>query len=114
MGQRKPKRDDPWRDDPTVKAWIRHVLDEMAPKMADSALVMQLVPDGEGDVKFWVELGASIMMDKPIIAVAFGDTPIPAKLELIADEVVRLKEGVNPAASEELAAALERMIPQDQ
>lgn len=101
---------DPWAD-PTAKAWIRQVLDEMVPMMEQSALVMSLVPeDREGDVKFWVELGASIMMDKPIIAVLLGDAPAPAKLEAIADEIVRLPHGVNPEASEELAAAARRVL----
>lgn len=98
-------------EEPTAKAWVKQVLEGMAPKMRDSALVMQLVPDGDGDVKFWVELGASIMMNKPILALVFGDTEIPAKLALIADEIVRLPEGVNPDASDELAAAIKRMLP---
>lgn len=102
--------DDPFRDDPTVKRWARHVIDDMVPKMEGSPIVMQLVPeDREGDVKFWVELGASIMLNKPIIAVALGDEKIPAKLERIADEIVRCPNGVDEAASQELAAAVERL-----
>jgi hypothetical protein len=102
---------DPWHE-PTAKAWIRHVLDEMVPKLTDSALVISLVPDDrEGDVKFWVELGASIMMDKPILAVLLGDAPVPAKLAAVADEIVRLPAGVTPAASDEIARAIRRMMP---
>jgi hypothetical protein len=101
---------DPWQDSST-KAWAKHVIDEMVPKMESSALVISLVPESrEGDVKFWVELGASIMMDKPIIAVLLGDGPVPKKLELIADEIVRAPHGVDPASSEELAAAISRLI----
>lgn len=100
---------DPWQE-PTAKAWIRHVLREMVPKMADSTLVISLVPgDDSGDVKFWVELGASIMMDKPILALIMGDRPIPAKLQAVADEVVRLPNGVDPAGSEAVVAAIKRM-----
>lgn len=101
--------DQAWQD-PTAKRWVRSVLDDMAPKMAGSALVASLVPDGDGDVKFWVELGASIMMDKPIIAVVLGDREVPPKLALIADEVVRCPEGVDPAASDELQAAMKRVL----
>lgn len=107
--------DDMW-DDPSAKRWVRQVLDDMAPKMSESALVMQLVPTGEhseGDVKFWVELGASIMLDKPIIAILFGDDPCPPKLALIAEEVVRLPEGVTPDASVELAEAMKRILGDD-
>lgn len=110
MSKKGRRSDDPW-DDPSAKAWVRHVLREMAPKMADSALVISMVPeDREGDVKFWVELGASIMMDKPIIAIVLGDAPVPAKLAKVADEVVRCPNGVDPASSEELAAAIKRLM----
>lgn len=101
---------DPWND-PAAKRWIHHVLDEMEPKMASSAVVVSMVPeDREGDVKFWVELGASIMLGKPIIALVLGDREVPPKLALIADEVVRCPQGVDPAASDALAAAVERVL----
>jgi hypothetical protein len=102
---------DVWQE-PTAKAWVRHVLDDMEPKLSSSALVISIVPeDREGDVKFWVELGASIMMDKPIIAMVMGDAPIPDKLRLVADEVVRCPRGVDPSASEDLKAAISRLLP---
>jgi len=81
----------------------------MAPKLAHSATTISLVPDGEGDVKFWVELGASIMLDKPIIAVVIGDTPIPAKLNRIADEIIRLPDGFDSGAGPAIAAAVRRV-----
>jgi len=49
-------------------------------------------------------------MDKPIIAVVLGDRAIPTKLEAIADEIVRCPEGVNPAASEDVAQAVARIM----
>jgi hypothetical protein len=107
-----PRRayDDPWQD-PHAKRWVRHVIDEMAPKLEDSAVSISLVPeDREGDVKFWVELGAAIMMNKPIIAVAFGDKPVPAKLALVADEIVRAPNGIDPDSSEDLTAAIHRVL----
>lgn len=101
--------EDAW-EEPAAKEWIGQVLDNMAPKMRDSAIVTSLIPEGRGDVKFWVELGASIMMDKPIIGVVFGDTKVPPKLELVADEIVRLEDGVNPAGADELTAAMGRVL----
>jgi hypothetical protein len=99
---------DPWQD-PSAKRWARHVVDDMVPKLESSAMSLSLVPDNDGDVKFWVELGAAIMLDKPVIAVIFSDREVPPKLEAVADEIVRLPEGVNPAASQALAAAIERV-----
>jgi hypothetical protein len=75
-------------------AWDRfrgHVLAEMLPKLIDSAMTVSLCPsdnEGVGDVKYWVELGASIMLDKPIIVVAHPNRVIPERLRRVADEVI--------------------------
>lgn len=105
-----PERD-PWQD-PRAKRWVKHVLDDMEPKMAGSAIVATLIPrDREGDVKFWVELGASIMYDKPIIALVQGDRELPAKLVQIADEIVRLPDGdLGEEASDAVQAAIVRVL----
>lgn len=98
---------DVW-DDPTAERWARHVIDEMVPNMASSSACVSLYPrDGStSDVKYWVELGAMICMDKPILVVVMGDAVLPPKLALVADEVVRLPDGVSPGASEELAGRI--------
>lgn len=56
--------------------------------LAASAFVMSLVPRGEPDIKFAVELGLSIMLDKPILAVVLSGSAVPEKLRRVADEVV--------------------------
>lgn len=101
---------DIWQQ-PSTKVWVNQVLDDMVPKLEGSVMSCSLIPDDrEGDVKFWVELGASIMFDKPIIAVAFNNQPIPERLRRVADEIVVLPEGVSPEASDQLAAALKRVV----
>jgi hypothetical protein len=101
---------DPFRDDATVVAWARHVLNEMVPALDSSGFVVSISPtQGTGDVKYWVELGAGIMRDKPIIVVALAGAHLPKKLIAVADEVVYLPEGVNPAGSADLMAAITRM-----
>jgi hypothetical protein len=108
--QRRKEYEDAWQT-PTAKRWIEHVLNDMEPKLADSAFSVSLVPDDrEGDVKWWVELGASIMYDKPIIAVVFNNRPIPEKLKLVADEIVRCPNGVDELAGEKMQAAMKRVI----
>jgi hypothetical protein len=108
--QRQRQYDDAWQE-PTAKRWIGHVLDEMVPKLEGSAFTISLVPeDREGDVKFWVELGASIMLDKPIIGVVFNDDPVPEKLKLVSEEIVRCPGGVGPEAAEKIQAAMTRVM----
>jgi hypothetical protein len=102
-----------WTQDPSARVWIDHVLKEMVPPMKQSAFVMQLVPDDVGEVKFWVELGAAIMLEKPLIAIVLGDREIPPKLRQFADEVVHIPDGVSPDASVELREAIERIAGKD-
>ena len=103
--------DNPW-EDPGWLEYAEHAINELVPKMRDSAIVMSLLPDAretrKTDVKFAVELGFSIMMDKPIIAVVTPGTPIPAKMVAIADEIV---EGTmdDPDFQKRMVAAIERV-----
>jgi hypothetical protein len=79
-----------WSDYPDAKAWIADVLEHMVPKMQDSAMVMSLVTSSKPDVKFAVEIGMAILLDKPIIAVVTPGSTVPPKLALIADEIVEV------------------------
>ncbi len=57
--------------------------------MAESAYVMSLVPDSkEVDVKFAVELGLAILLDKPILAVVQPGVHVPDRLRQVADAVI--------------------------
>lgn len=68
----------------------RVVNEGLVPKLKESAACVSICPDrgGELDAKFCVELGAMIMLDKPIIALVAPGQDIPAKLALVADHVV--------------------------
>lgn len=69
--------------------WVKHVREDTVTKMLDSAFVMQLVhEEAEVDIKFAVEVGLSIMLDKPLLAVAPPGTTIPKKLRKVADVIV--------------------------
>lgn len=100
-----------WLSDPESRAWTRRVLDELVPKIEGSALTVSLVPRGATDVKFAVELGLSIMLDKPIVLVVAPGTPVPEHLMRVADELVELDVGSpSPDASERLRQAVNRVI----
>jgi len=88
--------DDPF-DTPDWHAYAQHASDELVPKIRDCAVTVSLCPTGETDVKFALELGLSIMMDKPIIIVVLPGVKVPAKLLQIADWPVtadRMNEAV--------------------
>ncbi len=87
-------------------AWVRDVREGTVKKMADSAMVMSLVPDGEPDIKFAVELGMAIMLGKPIVALALHGQAIPPKLREIADAVIEVSDMDTEAGKAELQAKL--------
>lgn len=104
---------DLWNE-PSARQWVTNVIEDMVPKLSGSRFCMSIVPDGTGaeagDVKYWVELGASICMNKPIILLVMGDRTLPPKLESVADEIVRLPEGLNEDSQHLIAEALERLV----
>lgn len=62
----------------------------LVPKLKQSAVCISLMPpEGmELDAKFCVELGAMIMLDKPIITLVTPGEKVPPKLALISDHIV--------------------------
>jgi hypothetical protein len=99
---------DIWQNDPDVQDWARRVLSDLVPKLSESACTISLMPSGETDVKFAVELGFSIMLDKPIIAVIEPGQKIPARMLRVVDAVVDGPLDA-PDFGERLRAAIDRI-----
>jgi len=95
--------DDGLLNDPDFKEWAEHQRVNVMPMMQDSALVVSLVPTGDADIKFAVELGLAIMLDKPLICVISPGQIIAGKLRMVADEIVEWAPGDTP---DELMAKL--------
>lgn len=91
-----------WADDPESQAWIRHVLGELVPMIEDSSITVSLIPHGPTDVKFAVELGLSIMLDKPIVLVVSPGGAVPDHLRRVADDIVE--------SGRDLPAAIDRAV----
>ena len=69
--------------------FVRHVREDAVKKIADSAWVISLMPDPERvDIKYAVELGLSIMMDKPLVIVVHPDAAVPEHLRRVADKIL--------------------------
>jgi len=78
-------------DDEQRREWnefVDHFRRDALEKITDSAFVCSLVPEDGFDVKFAVELGAAIMLNKPILAIVQPGADISGKLRLVADEIV--------------------------
>ncbi len=91
---------------------VLHTRKELLPKLTGSAFVLSIAP-GTPDAKYCIELGMSIMLDKPILVVAPAGHPVPARLRRVADEVVELpaEADMDTEAGQELVmAAIKRMM----
>jgi len=67
------------------RRFARRVRSDLIPKIENSAMTVSLVMEGEPDVKFAIELGFTIMVDKPLVAVVPAGRPIPEKLAHVVD-----------------------------
>lgn len=94
--------------------WTRyceHARDELLPKMGSSAMVVSLVPEvSKIDVKYATELGFAILLGKPILAVAIGGVPIPAKLREIAEHVAEIPEVTSPEGQAAMQTAISTVL----
>jgi hypothetical protein len=78
------------RNNPEYIEWEDRVRTKLIPKIQGSSLTVSIAPRGEPDIKFSVELGLSIMLDKPLILVCEPGQVLPHKLRAIADAVVEV------------------------
>lgn len=99
---------------PEFREFSDHVRDELVPRLRGSAMTVSLYTIGaRTDVKFAVELGLSIMLDKPIIVVVAPGVVVPEKMIKIADEIVEATVG-DENFTPRLNAAIERVLWSDQ
>ena len=97
---------------PAARAWAQRIVDELLPMIRDSAAAVSIVPDqaGVADIKFAVELGLSIMLDKPIIIAVSPGRSIPERLARVADEIIELDTTDPQSTSKRLRAAIDRVV----
>ena len=74
-------------NDPQLQTYLAHAEREMLPEMEKSAFVLSLVT-GKTDAKICLEIGAAVMLDKPIIAVIIQGATVPANLKRVASVII--------------------------
>jgi len=100
------------RNDPVFREWAKAVQEDVVPKLRNSVLTMTIAPDGEPDIKIAVELGLSILLDKPILVVLGRDRTLSRKLAQVADAVVDVDwdELDTSAGQARLVAAIDETV----
>ena len=73
--------------------WAKHQRETNIKNMAESAAVMSIYPrSSEFDIDFALQLGAAILMGKPILIMVSPGQEIPGKLRQFADRVVEVSQ----------------------
>jgi hypothetical protein len=86
---------------------------EAFPKIASSAVAVSIIGSGAGiDVKQASELGAMLLLDKPLILVCLPGATISARLRRAADLVIEDWSPDNHDAQERLTEALGTLAKQ--
>jgi hypothetical protein len=91
------------------EAYAAYVIDSLVPVIRDSAVTVSIVPSGTGDVKFAIELGLSIMLDKPIILAVMPGVRVPEHLARVADGVIEFDPDDPDATGAQIAAVMKRL-----
>lgn len=83
------KRDSPYKSDEFLY-WADTMRARLIPKMRDSASVLMIAPDMNTsfDIEFALQIGASILLEKPLILLVHQGRNIPPKLRAIADRII--------------------------
>ena len=100
--------DDPYAD-PQFRQWAKRVKQKLIPMIENSAVVAAVCDPNNIDAKFAVELGVSVMLDKPIIAVIKPGTKIPKKLALVVDRFVEWNEASPDQTSNAIRDAMQSL-----
>jgi hypothetical protein len=98
-----------WADDPGFAALVRHVRGRLIPALSGTRVVISVVPEGRINIKFAVELGVSILLDKPLMVVVAPGTRLPDKLVKVADMIVEAHIAT-PAGRQAVREAADRFI----
>lgn len=85
---------------------------DLLPKIEGSAIGASIVPldPAAFDVKFAVELGAMIMLDKPIILLVQPGTVLPDALVRVAVEIVEFDRDDLEGSSTRMRDAMDRVL----
>lgn len=77
----------------------QNVRENLIPKIQDSNIFVSIVPNPENvDVKFAIELGIAIMLNKPIIAAIKPGVKISEKLSKVVDRFVEIGDNMKNVA----------------
>ena len=102
--------DDDFTNSPEWQEWASNVRAHVLQPMTDSQFVMSLVPKDpqQSDIKFAVELGMAMMLDKPLVMVVQPGTKVPDKIVRVADAIFEWDPD-DPDAGKKMRAKIDEL-----
>lgn len=88
--------------------FLRRAQEEMIPKMRESAFVVSII-SGAVDAKIAVEIGAAVLLNKPIIVAVVPGAQVPEKLVRVADHIVEANPR-SPTATADFNRAIQEIV----
>jgi hypothetical protein len=88
--------------------FVEHFRRDALEKISGSAAFVSIVPAGDFDVKFATELGAAVILGKPLLAIVTPDTEVSPKFRSVCDEIV-VADVDTGLGREKIAAAIRRL-----
>jgi hypothetical protein len=90
--------------DPQVREFLSHFKREGLPALMSSGMMIALV-NAEPDPKMCLEIGAAVLLDKPIVVCVPQGIPVPENLRKCATRIIPM--GPNGELTEEFKGQLE-------
>jgi hypothetical protein len=95
----------------SLKRYLDHAAKETIPHMNNSALAISLLM-AKPDPKLCLEMGAALLLDKPIIVVVPPNIPIPDNLRRVAAAIVQ-GDVDNEETKAQLSEAINSVLTSD-
>jgi hypothetical protein len=95
-----------------MNPYLKHFQQEVLPHLINTRSVVVILPNDTIDSKLCLEVGAAVVMDKPILVVTRARTLVSSALEKIAAKiaVVEEEDWTTESAKEKIAAAVKSMM----
>ena len=95
---------------PDVKAMLRHFRDKVLPNIKGSAITAAIVSKHDPDPKMCLEMGASLLLDKPIIVICIDKAQVSQHLRKIATAIVEVSDLKTEADSKKIQDAINHVL----
>lgn len=99
-------------DTPDWAAYRKDVTETLVPMIRDSA-VSATIWTGKDDVKIAVELGFTILLDKPLLVIVLDGAKVPERLRRAADEVIVARNITDPDVAQRIADFVRKHAPEE-